>query len=679
MSNLTLTRSPELFQTPTHDPDYMRLGDDLRDLVNRRLAIMQEIAFAPKVAPAIRAIVLRLAGQRGCGKGTILNLYYSFLRTGSWRVLLDKAKAGPGFYDTIEAQGLPHPFKMFIAGQWCLRKRGKFRPVWVDLKTQYQAWRRGVDCPVEGYAVCPEPRPDTGLPDGWTYENLFRIAKANADDYERAFIADGPKAAHRIAGPKKINSRYDHESGRAVEVGEFFLFDDSWNDFEVFHRGRPSRILSLHALDLASACNVLRGHKPTEEDEHGVEQRLKEREMIFLVAALLSTIGFRPAGTTLICEKGTATIRGAEADLLAQITGEKIIVRTGPQAGGSGVLGLCCERGGGNPNWKAPIESFFNLLRNRTDHMLEFPGQIGNNARLTAPEGLGRMMAQDEALHRAMTLLPESKQKLILFNLLNSREAMAALDARVEFCNTRREHEIEGWRECGYHTPAFRLAENLDYLPAAMIDRLSPDQQTQLRVMLAANPKLRGEIRLHPREVFEAGREKLRRFSASQTALLLSRVEDPKYRKELGVDGGYIPYECPDIDASRPLLYGPFWRDGQGRQEVMRADDRFSVIANPCDPRAAFLFDAKGGYIGVAPVAHGAIRDDVEASERQYKAHSQVVAAYTESAKKLAAPITRRAARIAKNNAAVFSGHDKEQNNLAAAAQAALLRSENSQ
>jgi hypothetical protein len=301
--------------------------------------------------------------------------------------------------------------------------------------------------------------------------------------------------------------------------------------------------------------------------------------------------------------------------------------------------------------------------------MLEFPGQLGSNGRLNCPEGTGRMAAVDEAMSRCLALMPEDKQRLALFNLLSSNQALPMLDARIEFCNTRREHKIEGWRKCGYYRPAFRLADNMDWMPATMIDRLTADQQQQLRVMLSANPNLTGEIAMSPREVFEAGRGKLKKLTPAQTALLLARTEG----REENVRRGRIEIECPEVD-DEPLRFGPAWRDGMGRQEPFRPDDKYLVRVNPFDPRAAFLYDAKGGFIGTTPIIHGGFRDDAENSEAQYKANAQVIGQWNARARQLAAPITRRAARIARNNAGLMAGVEAAKNNLADAAEAALQR-----
>lgn len=664
--NLSLTLPGHIFEAPCHDPRFNQLGDEIKRSLTQRLAAMQEIAASAKKAKAIRDLANRRKGERGWGEGTLINLWYKFLKTRDWYCLLDKSQAGKAHWNCEDS--LPEAFLEYVAQQWALRQRDKFRAAWIDLKSQYERWQSGDDeAAIPGYFSCPKADPRTQLPVGWTYENLLRLAKKHSSRYARKLIQIGPKAAQNEFTYKVPTTR------AGIEVGQVFLFDDSWNDFRVIYRGKGSRILSLHALDLASGCACLAGHKPTVEDERGVEQRLKEREMVFLVAALLSTIGYRADGTTFVCEKGAATIRSTEETMLDSITGGKIRVQTGPAGGGPGIAGLMAGRSGGNPRWKAPIESFFNLLRNRTDHLLEFPGQLGSNSRLNCPEGTARLEAADEALARAIQLLTPERQQLIRFNLLQYENALPVLGSRIEFCNTRRDHDLEGWRESGHFTPAFRLSDQLPFLPFSLIEQLRPEAKEQLRIMLAANPDLTGEIQLSPREVFDAGLTKLKRFTPPQTALLLAETEG----REEPVKKGIIELEFAEVDPCKKLAYGPTIRDCQGREEQMGSDDKFLVRVNPFAPERAYLYDAKGGFVGIAQ-SRGRVgtRLDVEATTEHFKAKAAQVSAWTAEARQLAAPISQRADEIATTNARVIKQQQEDENDLAAAADAALLRSQ---
>lgn len=629
------------------DAAFVALPSALQSLVFARLDAVREIHSAPNKTLAVAVVARRNNHAPGWKDGTVRNFYYAMTKERDWRVLLDYARAGLKRRDHLGQADLTREFCLFLGSQWSHRQRGKFRAAYVDLKAQYRHWRDTGDdkFAIPGYDRCPEMRGGTGLPEGWSECNLRRVARKHASRAARKLINIGPKAGHNDFSYKIPTTR------AGVEVGQYILFDDCWNDFRVLYRGKGSRILTLHALDLASGCNVMRGHKPTVEDERQVEERLKEREMLFLVAAYLSNIGYRPAGTFFVCEKGTATIRTDEATLLDQITDGAIRVETGPAAGGPGIAGLFNEGSGGNPRWKASIESFFNLLHNRCDHLLEFPGQTGKNSRLDKPEGLERMEIADEQLFRAMQILTPERQQLIRFNLLQYKDAAPALDARVEFCNTRRDHALEGWADCGHVVPAFRLHPQMDFIPFAKTSGMREDQLEMLRLLLASDPRLTGETVLSPREVFDNGAGRLRKFTPAQTACYMARIGGD----ERPVKRGLIEVGVPDVNPNDPLSFGPVIRDFQGTETVLSDDAKYNVRVNPYDPRYAWLYNARDGFCGIAPrrLAAGT-RGDAEALQRHFKAKAKQFSPVLAEARELAAPITQRISDNQDANAAAF-------------------------
>ena len=556
-----------IYSAPIADARFLRLPDAMRDLVSQRLRAMQRIAAAAKPSLAIREIAAARRGERGWARATLTNLWYRFRKFPVWETLLDKARTGRHWWSAGSEMCLPAPFTEHLGKKWSERQRGKFRPVWAELKSQYRRWQSGdPSAAIPGYAACPPARADTGLPTGWSYSNLKRAADKSADAYSRLLIRIGPKAASQLTA-KIFTTR------EGIPVGKVFLFDDCWADFRVLYRGKGCRLLSLHALDLASGCNILRGYKPAAPDETGLEQRIKEREMVFLVASLLSTIGFRRDGTVFICEMGTATVRQREKQMLYDLSGEAITVETGPAGGGPGIAGLFAERGGGNPRWKA-------------------------------------------------------------------------LDRITEFCNTRDDHRLEGWRECGNYMPAFRLDTQLPWLPHTMLDRLTPEQQSHVQTLLRANPDLTGEMCLTPRQVFDAGKSDLVKFTPAQNAMLLAGVEGA----DRPVTRGLLEVGVPECNPDSPLRYGPIVKDCQGREEPLRAGDKYLVRVNPYAPDRAWLYDARGGWIGYTPIWRAPDRLDEEALKESFKENS------------------------AASNAAVIAAAVNEKNDFAEAVRAALLR-----
>lgn len=651
MTNITPRLDPGCFSSPFNDNRYLALPDDLRDVVDQRLSAMQIIATAKKIARGIQTVLQSHPGKKSWTARTLRNLWYAFWNSGGdWTTLLNKRSAGGKWWKTIDERGLPDAFITHLGEIYSDNQRDKFAPAWDALVQQYKRWRGGdASAIIKGYSHCPKPRQGDALPAGWSYENLLRIAQRAAKINSRKTIQIGPKAAAQYKLPI-------FKTREGAEVGQYPIIDDSWNDFKPLFRGQAVRLLSLHMLDYASGCNVIRGYKPAVEDEHGVQERLKEREVVYLVAAYFAYEGYRPAGTKLICEKSTATIRHRERDFLERNFKGVIEVDDGPAGGGPGIAGLFTGPGGGNPDWKAPIESWFNLLRNRSASLLQFPGQTGSNARLNAPEGMFKIAAADEAMTRAMQLLPPEKAELIKFNLLSYWEAVPALEAVTEAINCRTNHNLQGWRKCGHYIPVFRLAEHLPWMPAALLTQLPEAEREQIRLNLLANPKLSGEQPLSPRHVYNAGRAKLKRFTPAQTALFLTGVEG----EERPVTNGLLEVNCAEVDPDEPLRFGPVIRDCDGREEVLRHEDKYLVRVNPLRPETAFLYHADGGFAGLASSYGRVAPHDCEALQEKFKVKAKAVSAWTKDARKLAAPITARAAAIATNNEEVIFGDQRE-------------------
>src|SRR5271157_4367324 len=172
-----LPRSNDLY----NDDAFVALPRKLQSLVMSRLNAVREIRAAPKISQAVAVIARRYNYASGWGKGTLRNLYYAYEKSQDWRSLLNKAQAGPDFWQTRGEVALPLKFRELLGSLWSHRERGKFRAAWVDLKAQYRRWRDGHDdAAILGYEHCPDPRPDTGLPDGWSEGNLRRVAKKHA-------------------------------------------------------------------------------------------------------------------------------------------------------------------------------------------------------------------------------------------------------------------------------------------------------------------------------------------------------------------------------------------------------------------------------------------------------------------------------------------------------------------
>jgi len=643
---------------PADDLDlFAGLNDRARKLVQRRLRAMRLIENSPSTWSGCQTIAAMYPGERGWSAKSLHRLYTDFVQNdGNWRTLVDASIAGALWQNHSTPFGLPDAFLDYLAQLWGRRQRDKFMPAYQKLILQYRRWRAGDEsAAIPGYPQCPEPDSlsDDDLPFGWTYSNLKSALNKRVSNYARKLIQIGPKSASNL-GPQIPTTRC------GAQVGQYYILDDSWNDFKVLAYGQSCRLLAFHVLDLFSGCNIARGYKPALKDqETKIVERLREQEMIWLLVSFLTTSGYRPSGTTIICEKSTATVRKREREILATTLGDAITVQDGPSGGGPGISALFTGPGGGNPRWKAPLESWFNLLRNRTDDLLEFPGQTGSNSRLNQPEGLPGLEKDNLALIKAARCMDPEKAELLRLGMLSHHEAIFRLDAITEVINCRTDHSLEAWRECGHLTTEWRLNRQMPWRPAAALLDFEPAERDAIAAVLSTpqpDSLLKRERSLSPREVFDAGKSELVKLPLAVAALLmddLPGVERP-------VKNNQIEIGVPEVDPDEPLVFGLTRRNGRGVQDPLRNDEKWLVRVNPLAPHICYLFTADNQFAGVAPYYGRVRRDDPAALQQAFKRKTQALSPLISEARRLAAPITQAATdRAAANSALLGPTPDK--------------------
>jgi hypothetical protein len=254
---------------------------------------------------------------------------------------------------------------------------------------------------------------------------------------EMALVTQGTAAALRLL-PHVPRTRV------GVRFLEYVFFDDVWLDRKCIVPGyrEPARILQLGCLDLATGVYLKFGQRPelpNPKDSARLE-RLKERDMKWLVAVLLEEYGY-PADYDmhLIVERGTATLREPEARALYDLSNGRIkVCRTSME----GKLVLSWEeRSTGNPRGKGPLESWHNLLHNESACL---PGQMGKDREHAPAELFGR---EKEAvnLHTASLILtPEQRSRLRLPFPTKDQAHMQTV-AIIDRINSRTDHDLDGF------------------------------------------------------------------------------------------------------------------------------------------------------------------------------------------------------------------------------------------
>jgi hypothetical protein len=566
-----------------------KLPDKLKEDTRLWIDVMTTVCAAERPLAAIEAISGRFRGVRGFSVKTMIRKYYEVKKNKSWHCLVDRAKLPKD-----ESDKLPEAFIEFWKSV-CEQNQRKSKPAWRMLIAN---WKSGK--PIPGYSEIP-PAAIHGVPKGWTYGNLMRFAPK---DFELAVARIGRSAA----APYRP---LVHTTRVGLEVGQYLFFDDLEHDIKVNFLGvnrKAMRPLELSALDLFSACKIAWGMKPTIDDE-GIKRKLKDYEMRFLLAYILTRIGYRPAGTTLCVEHGTAAISEETEKLLDEASDGAIQVA---RSGMEGAAALVYEgRGKGNFRFKAALESSHNLAHNE---LAALPGQMGKD-RDHSPEELHGREKHNNALIKAMAFLPPERAMLIRSPFLEFNQFMQLAGEVYDKINARDWHELEGWVESGLVANEFRLGLDLPWMSVQRYLE-APDHERQAIKALIDRPGYAQARKLSPAEVWARGRERLIRLPG----YLAPQIIGPENGVERKVGrNGLFEFQDSNIG---PGTYRYLARAARpdGSEEQLVEGETYLTFCNPFESDVLYVCKAgeiKGAYVGACARWQSIRRDDVEALKRQ--------------------------------------------------------------
>lgn len=604
-----------------------------------------EIHSADSKQLACKVQAIAFQGRRGFSASRLASKYYDFVRSGDWRVCVDKAKAGPEWYRTT-GTFVPRETIEYYK-QLCIENQRKSRPAWRKLIAQWQRWRNGDKrAAVPGYDDCP-PDCGRGWPEGWSYDNLQRHAPSR---FELTAARIGRSAAYKHR-PLVFTTRV------GLSVGQYYLFDDLWHDFKVNVIGQrhAQRLLQFHALDLFSGCNVARGLKPVMEDEiTGVQQRLKEVEMVFLVAHVLGQFGYRKDGTVLVVEHGTAAIREDLEKTIHDLTNGKVRVERSGMEGAAAFAGMYPGRGKGNWRFKAALESIGNLIHNETADIRLIPGQVGKD-RDHCPEELhGREKLNDQLLQAIVAMIETQRERALMLRLpfLEFNQAIAIVTEIHDRINARIDHDLEGWIEAGLVTNEFRLAIDQPWQSMARLLGLPEDKRNAVVALVDSAADLTRARKLSPLEVFTSGRRDLQKLPSHKVALLLG----PDRGRELpAVRSSMIVFEDKTLSPSE-LRYEAVCRLYGSAPVRLPDGEKFTGLVNPFDLDQLHLFNARGSYVGSCQRIQRVCRADTEALHRACGKAAKAEAELLAPVAAMGADLTRQRIADAKHNAQVLEG-----------------------
>lgn len=489
---------------------FTRLNPRLRKMITDRIDWILKIEAA---AHGKKEKIKKAAASALAVSVPTVNRFARGYRTGGWRELMD----GRGKSGTAK----PEAFQAFVRSLHLQCQRSTTgREVFRMLIERWKAWIRTGDAKfaIPGYEE-PPPAEPRGYPAGWSEDSIRRL---RPDSYALSVARQGAKNAAGFL-PSILKTRV------GVAYGSVVFMDDQDMDVKIAPRGVQQRAIrpqGFAALEYLSGCFVDHVSRLRWWDANAEKYRtLTSQDFVWFVIGYLQKNGYRrdSHGTTLVMEHGTAcgyanrnlkTAGGFSNfdDALAAVSNGCIRVeRSGlfNQAAFAGMLFR--PQSSGNPNFKAPIESMFNLVRGR---MAALPGATGRNRDLKPAESYGQDIYTAQML-KLYDRLDERHRELIRFPLLTAEEYADIERAVFHAINARTDHALEGWEKLGFVAPQFR------FTPDERSPWLSREEVVNLpegaRLALLANSETPGHVRtwkLSPADV------------AKQCARELTKLQD---------------------------------------------------------------------------------------------------------------------------------------------------------
>ena len=540
---------------------------------------------------------LRAAGLKmGCSYQTARRKWDCAKRCG-WRALIDERKIMRAAESTV-----PAAFWEFWRGL-CEKNNRSCRQAYQQI---IALWNAGSLLP--GYDVNP-PSDVTGFPMGLSYSNCMRHAPTK---YELKAMRIGAFAA-KSEGDLVLRTRV------GLEVGKVYMFDDQWHDDTVIFEGpntprQTVRALEMMTLDVASGCKIKYGLRPRLKNmDTGKHQQLCERDMKLLVVATLLNFGYRPDGTLLIVEGGTATIRRDDFErALDTVTGGAVRVVRGKCGVAPVVLGGWPGPAKGNFRLKASLESLHGLDHNALGLI---PGQTGSNSRENRPEKLTAIERYTANVLKQVDALPADRAQEIMaklrFELMQWQEYSGVVDMVYRWISHRTEHDLEGWIENGWTAQEWRQSPDQGHwLPAAMLDKMDPEKRELMLAQISA-PGCKRIRRLSPMEVAQAGKKHLVRLRPEHVPVLLGH----ELAEAKSIDSnGCVKFSAQEYGGGNPLVF-PVRRlkNVLGQEVVYPHQDTCLCFPNPFDTTRLLVCDHDGSFFGVAERQIGIKHSDLDA------------------------------------------------------------------
>jgi hypothetical protein len=594
--------------------DLATLTDGQKSDLFRKLGAVQQVLNAAYGAKGV--VVVGVARSLQVSKQSVHGWVNAFNKHG-FRGLIDGRKAA--------AKGrayLPEVTRQWIKDMILRTQRNDaVLEVRRQALDQWNLWRRTGDPQwmIPGY-MTPPMDSGKGYPAGWSGEN-FRRCSPTA--FQASLARQGTISATRQL-PSILSTRV---GSRYLET---IFFDDQKYDVQIRVPGfeKPMVPLGFNALDHLTAFAFAPHIRLRWFDaETGVHKSLSQKEYVCYVLTILTTEGYRTdeAGTTLVQEHGTAKTWANQS--LSSPGGfhsfeAALKSLTGCRMDSSGLFNkaafselLYGPKSSGNPRFKAPIESFFHLVRT---YMLPLLGQTGRNPD-EAPEETYGIDQYERRMLKAALELPKPFQEALLSNYLTGIEFGQIAMLIYEALNNRTEHSLEGWSGCNFFEPVWRWAEDepgrwrsrseLVSLPAHLREHAihQQSQDAALTDLLRMSPAMAREISLHD--------PCIKRLRLEDWIHLIPTT----WFKPVTFRNNHEIHLTDELLPGEELIYLPELTTPSGRTEYLRAGDQVMVFLNPLMPDTLLVCDQSFAFIGTLTrnIRVGRSEEQLEAMFRQ--------------------------------------------------------------
>lgn len=528
-------------------------------------------------------------------------------------------------------------------------RRGKVKAAWrgllIDLARGetipgYGTWRDIYQKEHHYRPAKDEPCPYSVLnpPVGWSLRNLTGL---KPDKFARRAAQIGMGAAKTDFLPTVRLTRVGLKPCQVVEI------DDMWYEHYVVFGGneKPQKVVEFAILDRLTGYVICHLTKPVVKGwDDETRKTLKSAWVNYLYQYLFCVVGL-PRGVRVIIkgEHGTASLDKQTAAVLANINAmrgedEQIEFRAGSIITEPLAKGLPGAKPHGNPRNKGSMEGLHGTLKNIVDALCF--GNIGGG-RDKQPEETEAMRAEDTALMKIAETLPVAAGANLRYNFPTWKRFMRVIDRAYEILNTREDHQLEGWEECGFMVGELKLACVDFWKSMPRLDSQPEEKQMAIRRLVAEGKAEYRERRMSPADAWDAATKaaKLERVPASFAPMILG-----KELAHVGTVGDKLTVTVRDAETGEKYIVAAII-DGR----PLPRGEKVHVWINPMDCGKAYVCDLQGRFLGVAK-SLPAVRADADASVEALQDQLGLRSAALADAKQKLEPLVK--ARLKERNEA---------------------------